>query len=276
MEHPPQPQRVISINPDEIAQKKKMEEFLGPIEALTSMHPQMIEGKLHYVVSGSTALVLFAESENIRLWGLDEEGNLTEINDQPLDEKTNSYLKENISKLGRPSDIDVVTTKSNTTEIIAEDQYEFFGEGRILSGDIGGKEYYFESPLTYVEKVFANLYLKSIGNSDSIPKKYQKLRKIEAVLEALYQDRSINEFVEKIEKIVKSIPNEHWIDDAGVGRERDYAKDIKQSAHSMYSWMTSGMLPQGGTQEDSEASVNINNFPKVKEVIDKIASRNEE
>jgi hypothetical protein len=235
----------------------------------------MIEGKIRYVISGSSAILLFAEAENIKMYTVDEDGNIAETTERSLDEKTKLSIKENLSKFGTPSDIDISYTKNNIAGgHLIDDEFVLQNNARIVSGNIDGKEYYFESPLDYVVKVFAHKYLGFGGNSRA-SKKFNKLAKMEVVLDAVLQSISSDELVKEIEKVIQQESDSRgdWVDsnDNLQNQRKAITVPLLADPHSMYEWLSSAYMEEPGGSP-TKLSININKFPKVKELIDKMST----
>lgn len=258
-------------------QKTQEEQNLEPVEAFVEKNPQIIDGKLRYVVSGSTTIILFAEAKEIKTYTVDNEGNLTMIEEESVGEKTKAYLRENLSKFGTPSDIDISFTSESSfpEKSIVEDEFILQDGEKILVGNIGGKEYYFENPLSYIVKFFSNRYL-GFSMKDSINEKYRKLAKMETVLESLLQDISIEVVVEEIGKTIqespkKQTPSSHML----LGdseRQMSIAGRLLEDPHGMYRLMTQSTM-KSGPDGHLDASININRFPHVKELINMLSAR---
>lgn len=261
---------------EEVSLQNKREKNLEPIEAFVNKNPQIIEGKLRYVISGSTAVILFADAKEINTYTVDNEGNLTKLEVEPTNEKTKSWLKENLSKFGTPSDIDISFTEKNSfpEKSIIEDEFVLREGERILAGNIGGKEYYFEDPLSYIVKFFSNRYL-GFGMKDSINEKYRKLAKMEIVLESLLQEAPMDAIVEEIRKTIQeSHKNQTPSSFMLLGdseRQMSIAGRLLADPHSMYRLMAQSTI-KSGSDGHLDASINISRFPHVKELIDKMSA----
>lgn len=255
-------------NQEEV-KKEKVKQNLAPIEVFVSKNPQMIEGKLRYIISGSTAIILFAEAENIKAYTVDTEGNLTEVVEEIKNEKAKSYLAENLSKFGTPSDIDISFTKDNFPEkSLIDDEFVLQEGERVMAGRIDGKEYYFESPFDYVAKIISHKYL-GLGDKKTPDKKMSRLTKMETVLEAVLQDISSAELIEEIEKKIQEIP-ETFNEDHKV-YQKAVSAQLLADPHKMYGWLAGALLetPEGKLG----VSVNINKFPRVKEFVEVLSAR---
>ena len=253
-------------SPDVIP-KTEIAQILEPISKFTEKNPQIVDNKLHYVVSGSTAVILFAESEEIKIYTIDDKGNLTEVETADVGNKSQTFIKENISQFGKPSDIDISVTKNNATEdTMVEDQFVLRAGEKVLRGTIDGKEYYFEQPLDYIAKLLANRYG---GMSHEHSKAYGKLRKMEMMIEGVTQDISVEALAVEIEKRLET-PDMQLLN-YPESLQRRSAESFLSNPLSMYSWLSKTILRDNDGQR--EASVNINQFPRVKEIIDTLSSR---
>jgi hypothetical protein len=248
-------------------EKSEREKTLEPIQSFIDKNPQMVDGKLQYFVCGSTAVVLFSEAENMRVCTLDEDGILTEVVEQDLDSKSRTFIKQNISKFGKPSDIDITVTKNIAVDnSFTEDQFVARGGERVLRGEIDGKEYYFEQPLDYITKLLANRYT---GMSHELSKAYSKLLKMNVMLEAVTQDMPLEKIATEIEKRIES-PDMQLLNPS-ESLQRSASEHFLSSPHSVYSWLTKSIVRD--REGNRDVNIDINQFPYVKEMVDILSNR---
>lgn len=269
--------KIMSIeNPqlNENRQKSKTELNLQPIEAFVEKNPQLVEGKLQYAISGSTAVILFADAENIKVYSVDIAGNLSLLESENVEEKTQHFLKENLSKFGTPSDIDICFSQENFPvggASLVDDEYVLQEGERILSGNIKGKEYFFETPQSYLVKIFSNKYM-GLSDKVTVDKKQGRLQKMEITAEAVLKDHSINEIAEEIERTIQNIEKTYTqMSPVYKKAQKETAEQLLSSPHKMYEWLAHVILntPDGRL----DANLDINRFPRVKEIIDTLSTR---
>lgn len=245
--------------------ERSPESALQPIFSFAEHNAQIEDGKLRYAVAGSGAILLFTNATELKAHLLiNDDGELVDT-ELPDLYRTQAHLKANADKFGLPSDIDISSPrKVREDNQLVEDHFTLAQGSTILSGKVLDKEYFFLSPFDYVIKMFANKYTDALfGGSSFANKKYKKLNKIETVIEAGLASRPIEDLAQEIEKEIELI----------VGQEshkNGLATSLLSDPEKMYRLLAQSLFRTN--EGTTEMSININMFPKTKELIQLLSS----